>query len=69
MGCYNPPPSKGILSRDLKESKRRTRFVLVTLMEGTQGSWIVGSPHVPTWLYPLSDHSIEPCKTGWSYFE
>jgi hypothetical protein len=23
----------------------------VTLMEGSQGSWLVGSPHVPTWLH------------------
>jgi hypothetical protein len=24
---------------------------VVTSMEGTQGSWLIGSPHVPTWLH------------------
>jgi hypothetical protein len=32
-------------------------------MEETQGSWITGILHVPTWLHLWSDHSIKPCRT------
>jgi hypothetical protein len=45
------------------------RFRFVTLMDETLDSWIVGSPHVPTWLHPLSAHSIELCRIGWSCFK
>jgi hypothetical protein len=31
-------------------------------MEGTRGSWIVETPHVPTWLHLQSDRSIGSCR-------
>jgi hypothetical protein len=32
---------------------------VITLMEGTRGSWIAGIPHVPTWLHLRSSHSLD----------
>jgi hypothetical protein len=63
-----PPSLIEFSSQDLSESQRRRGSDFFTLMEKTQGSWIVGSPHAPTWLHPLSDHSIELCKIEWSCF-
>jgi hypothetical protein len=35
----------------------------VTSMEGTHGSWITVTPHVPTWIHLRSAHSIGSCRT------
>jgi hypothetical protein len=63
MGCYNPPPLKEISPRDCSECIKASGGGVVTAMEGTRGSWITGSLHVPTWLHLWSDHSIVPCTT------
>jgi hypothetical protein len=68
-GVTTLPSLKEISSRDLSEGKKAgTRFRFVTLIEETPDSWIVGSHHVSMWLYPLSGHSIELYRIGWSCF-
>jgi hypothetical protein len=62
---------RGVTTLPLKENlaPRLTRVHksnwvgAVTSMEGSRGSWIVGTPHVPTWLPLQRAHSIGSCRT------
>jgi hypothetical protein len=65
MRYYSPPSLKGNLTPIFEvNAKKGSDGWVVTSMEETWGSWIVGIPHVPTWPHLQSDHSIGSCRIG-----